>query len=326
MITMRHNINYYFFIILKMHNVVNLKALQCWVYLVDTPSFSETAVKMSLSQPSVSKIIRSLEDELGVALLYQGDSGRKHLLRPTEMGECLYQHAQIILQQEALLQQDLADYRQLKSGTLRIGMSLLGGRLLTPAIFQFQHQWPKIKLAFIEAGSRDIEAALLDKRLDVGQLMAPIDHNLFDSIFLCSYPIMVVMPRARASYLPASLPLRRLRDDSFILFTRGFMLYDQIIDTCRAQGFEPHIACCSSQWELVRDMVARNMGIALLPQYYTDDFDPAVFAVIPLTEPAINWQLHMAWLKHTKITPAVKAWLNIVRQEFASAANKSTTS
>ncbi|MDF7676389.1 LysR substrate-binding domain-containing protein [Neisseriaceae bacterium ESL0693] len=295
--------------------MINLKALQCWVYLVDNHSFSETAEKMSLSQPSISKMIRTLENELGVALLHKGESGRKHLLRPTEMGELLYHHAKTMLQQEALLQQDMADYRHLKTGTLRIGMSLLGSRLLTPAIFQFHRQWPEIKLAFVEAGSRDIEAALLDQRLDVGQLMAPV-NNAFDSIWLCSYPLMVVMPRQRASHLPPVLPLRRLRDDDFILFTRGFMLYDRIISACHSQGFEPNIVCRTSQWDLVRDMVAQNMGIALLPQYYTDEFNPDIFAVIPLIEPAINWQLHMAWLKHTKTTPAVKAWLNIVRHEF----------
>lgn len=295
--------------------MISLKALHCWVNLVQSQSFSLTADKMALSQPSISKMIASLEEELGVALLLKGESGRKRSVQPTAIGQQLYERALLLLQQETLLYQEVADYQQLKSGTLRIGMSLLGSRLLTPVFFHFHRQWPHIELAFIEAGSCDIETALLNNQLDVGQLMAPFSDE-FESIFLCSYPLMVVLPRDRAQSLPVGLPLRSLRNDPFILFTRGFKLYERILEACISQGFHPNIACRTSQWDLVRDMVAQKMGIALLPQYYTDEFDPNQFAAIPLMEPAIEWQLHMAWLRHKKTTPALKAWLNIVRQEF----------
>lgn len=45
------------------------------------------------------------------------------------------------------------------------------------------------------------------------------------------------------------------------------------------------------------DMVLQRMGIALLPQYYTDMLDPNLFAAVPLEKPNIQWHLVMAWKK-----------------------------
>ena len=63
-------------------------------------------------------------------------------------------------------------------------------------------------------------------------------------------------------------------------------------------------------------MVAHHMGIALLPEYYARKINPDTFAAVPLTEPEIRWQLTMAWKKHQRPTPALRAWLDIVRKEF----------
>ncbi|WP_370385921.1 LysR substrate-binding domain-containing protein [Snodgrassella alvi] len=296
--------------------MIDIKALQCWVTLVQNHSFSVTAEKLALSQPSISKIIHALENDLNVALLQKGENGRKRQVLPTEIGKRVYEYSLQILNQVSLLKQEVEDYRELKLGTLRIGMSLLGSRLLTPAFFNFHQQCPDIELAFIEAGTRDIEAALLDNRLDVGQLLLPVS-NEFDYIPLCDYPMMVLFPRKRLAKIPASMSLRSLRDESFILFSRGFVLFERVVNGCRDQGFEPNVVCCTSQWELLRDMVAKEMGIALLPSYYTDEFDDKIFAAVPLTDPAINWSLSMAWPRHKKLTPAVKAWLKVIREEFS---------
>ncbi|WP_255358749.1 LysR family transcriptional regulator [Snodgrassella sp. CFCC 13594] len=148
---------------------MDFKALHLWVELVDCGSFSAAAEKLSVSQSTVSKIIQALEDELGVALLQKGQAGRKRLVLPTEIGQMVYERARHIVQQVGLLQEDVVDYQNHKIGTLRIGISLLGSRLLTPAFFEFHQRWPGIELAFLEEGAHTIEKALLANQLDAGR-------------------------------------------------------------------------------------------------------------------------------------------------------------
>ncbi|PAM34980.1 hypothetical protein CEJ62_19745, partial [Acinetobacter baumannii] len=89
-----------------------------------------------------------------------------------------------------------------------------------------------------------------------------------------------------------------------------------ILDACKQHGFYPTIACRTSQCHLLAYMVLQRMGIALLPQYYTDMLDPTLFAAVPLEQPNIQWNLVMAWKKNLPVSPAVQACLSIVRQNF----------
>ena len=97
-----------------------------------------------------------------------------------------------------------------------------------------------------------------------------------------------------------ALSLKSLQHESFILFGSGFSLNETIQTACRSQGFTPNVVCRTGQWDLLADMVAHHMGIALLPEYYARKINPDTFAAVPLTEPEIRWQLTMAWKKHPR--------------------------
>ena len=225
----------------------------------------------------------------------------------------MYRHALNLLHERDLLLARIDGYRHIKSGTLRLGLALLGSDLLSNALFRFRRQWPGIELTFLEQGSLAIEQSLRNNELDAGQLLAPV-HEDFDSITLCDYPLVVLMPRAQARH--TALSLKSLQHEPFILFGSGFSLNETIQTACRSQGFTPNVVCRTGQWDLLADMVAHHMGIALLPEYYARKINPDTFAAVPLTEPEIRWQLTMAWKKHQRPTPALRAWLDIVREEF----------
>lgn len=293
---------------------MDFKSLHCFVEVIRLQSFSAAADKLHLTQPTVSKIIQALEQTLGVPLLYKESGRKKRQLVPTPIGEEVYRHALNLLHERDLMLQHIQDYRQIKTGTLRIGISLLGSRLLTDAFFTFRQQWPGIELSFLEEGSLAIEKALRDNELDVGQLLAPVSDE-FDSIPLCDYRLMVLMHRD-ASRHNHPLPLRSLQHESFILFGENFSLNEMIQTACQQQGFHPNVVCRTSQWDLLANMVERRMGIALLPEYYTQNMNPDIFTAVPLAEPEIRWRLAMAWKKHQRPSPAMRAWLDIVRQAF----------
>lgn len=296
----------------------DFKSLQCFTELVQSKSFSATADKLCLTQPSVSKIMAALEAEFGVPLLEKHSGRRKRSLEPTEIGRIVYRHALSLLEQRRALYQEIDDYRQVKTGTLRIGISLLGSNLLTGALFHYHQRWPQIELAFLEEGAHTIEKALLDNALDVGVLLEPVG-DAFEHISLCDYPLMVVVRRDSPAAKKSALPLRALRHESFVLFTQSFALSNIIDQACRGQGFEPNVVCRTSQWDLIINMVAQNMGLALLPAYYADRLNPATHAAVPLIEPEIHWRLAMAWKKHQPPTPALKAWIGVVQESFGQA-------
>lgn len=296
--------------------MLSFKSLQCFVTLVKTQSFTRTAEQLYLTQPTISKILQQLEQQLQVQLLVKPEHGRKRQVELTEIGQRIYQHALELLQAEQNIFLEIENYQQLKTGTLKLGVPPLGSQLLTTALFDYHQQWPEIELSFLEVGSKGIEQALLNNELDVGVLLHPFDQQIFNSIELCDYPLMVLLRRDATWATRKKINLEELQHQSFLMFPENFSLNRIILDACQQHGFYPSIACRTSQWNLLADMVLQRMGIALLPQYYTDMLDPELFAAIPLEKPNIQWHLAMAWKKNLPVSPAVQAWLNVIDQHF----------
>ncbi|WP_155757772.1 MULTISPECIES: LysR family transcriptional regulator [Acinetobacter] len=296
--------------------MLSFKSLQCFVTLVKTQSFTRTAEQLYLTQPTISKILQQLEQQLQVQLLVKPEHGRKRQVELTEIGQRIYQHALELLQAEQNIFLEIENYQQLKTGTLKLGVPPLGSQLLTTALFDYHQQWPEIELSFLEVGSKGIEQALLNNELDVGVLLHPFDQQIFNSIELCDYPLMVLLRRDATWATRKKINLEELQHQSFLMFPENFSLNRIILDACQQRGFYPTIACRTSQWNLLADMVLQRMGIALLPQYYTDMLDPDLFAAIPLEKPNIQWHLAMAWKKNLPVSPAVQAWLNVIDQHF----------
>ncbi|ENV08590.1 hypothetical protein F966_03264 [Acinetobacter higginsii] len=296
--------------------MLSLKSLQCFVSLVNSKSFTRTAEELSLTQPTISKMLQQLEEQLQVALFVKPEYGRKRQVELTEIGQRVYQHAVGLLQAEQNIFLEIENYQQLKTGTLKLGVPPLGSQLLTTALFDYHQKWPDIELAFLEVGSRGIEQALLNNELDVGVLLQPFDHQIFNSIELCDYPLMVLLRRDATWASRKKINLEELQQQSFLMFPENFSLNSIILEACQQHGFYPTIACRTSQWNLLADMVLQRMGIALLPQYYTDMLDPQLFAAIPLEKPNIQWHLAMAWKKNLPVSPAVQAWLSVIHQHF----------
>lgn len=296
--------------------MLSFKSLQCFVTLVKTQSFTRTAEQLYLTQPTISKILQQLEQQLQVQLLVKPEHGRKRQVELTEIGQRIYQHALELLQAEQNIFLEIENYQQLKTGTLKLGVPPLGSQLLTTALFDYHQQWPEIELSFLEVGSKGIEQALMNNELDVGVLLHPFDQQIFNSIELCDYPLMVLLRRDATWATHKKINLEELQHQSFLMFPENFSLNRIILDACQQHGFYPSIACRTSQWSLLADMVLQRMGIALLPQYYTDMLDPELFAAIPLEKPNIQWHLAMAWKKNLPVSPAVQAWLNVIDQHF----------
>jgi DNA-binding transcriptional LysR family regulator len=123
--------------------------------------------------------------------------------------------------------------------------------------------------------------------------------------------------------LPPRSPLARqrrvalaeLRDVPLVLYRADFALHVHILDACRREGFAPRVAAESSQWDFMAEMVAADVGAALLPRTVCRRLDPARVRVLPLAEPALRWDLALAWRRGRHLTPAARAFVEVVRAE-----------
>ncbi|WP_348639881.1 LysR substrate-binding domain-containing protein, partial [Mesorhizobium sp. M2A.F.Ca.ET.037.01.1.1] len=166
----------------------DLKQLQLFTAVAEFGSFSRAAVALSISQPVLSRQIKSLEDKVGVALLYR--NGRGIVL--TEAGKILQSYAVALLEQAARAETELAALRSNPRGTIVLGMPPSVGVVLTaPLVQNFRVQFPQVSLRVIEGFSGHLLEWLVMGKIDVAVLYnAPRMNNLLaepilrDELFL----------------------------------------------------------------------------------------------------------------------------------------------
>jgi DNA-binding transcriptional LysR family regulator len=131
-----------------------LTALEIFVRVVDTGSFSAVARSQQIGQPAVSKAVVQLEEWLGVSLLMRSTRS----LVPTEAGRIFYERAKRTIEEahEAVLAARGSAYGL--SGKLRVSTSVCFGRL---------HVIPNLSVFLAEHPDLDIELVLDDRHLDL---------------------------------------------------------------------------------------------------------------------------------------------------------------
>ena len=294
---------------------MDLKSLKILVEIVQSQSFSLAADHLFMTQPSVSKAIRNLEQELGTALFKKGEAGRKREARLTYSGELIYQHALSMLNEQKNMYDSIQQVQSLKKGKLTLGLPPLGSVLFSSLIALFHKHYPDIQLSFLEVGANSIEEALADKRVDVGILLGNL-RPTFASIQVMDSPMCLLSKKDSQWKNKTQINLLELKEESFLLFSDTFTLNNIIVKAANAVGFEPKVVCKSSQWDFIAKMIESNMGIALLPQVYCEQLNTSKFNISKLVHPTLNWRLSMAWNTTVAMSPATRAWLNIVEENL----------
>ncbi|MFW1973867.1 LysR family transcriptional regulator [Acinetobacter bereziniae] len=290
---------------------MDIKNLKIFVEIVHCESFTLAADRLFMTQPTISKSIKHLEEELGTALFKKGEAGRKREVVLTYIGELIYQHALNILSEQKLIFDNIDQVQDLKKGKLTIGLPPLGSVLLSPLIALFHQNYPDIQLKFLEVGANAIEEAIAAKSIDVGILLGNLRPS-FAAIPVIDSPMCLLAKKSSHWNQKNTVNLNELKEEKFLLYADSFTLNKMIIQAANSVGFEPKVVCKSSQWDFITKMVEFNMGIAILPKIYCDQLDPQKFCSAILNEPKLHWTLSMAWNITVAMSPATKAWLNIV--------------
>jgi DNA-binding transcriptional LysR family regulator len=293
---------------------MNLRTLRAFVEVVRQGGFSQAAEVVSLTQSSVSKAVKTLEEELGMPLLNR--LGHKNEL--TAAGEIAYSRALMLLAEHTDLVAEINDLRGLKRGVLRIGLPPVGCGVLFATMFAtYRNRYPDIDIELTEYGSKKLRECLEAGEVDLAALLLPIDEG-FDYQPVRNEPLMAVLPSNHPLATRARIDFLDLADSPFILFEAGFALNAKILAACEHKGVQPRVAARSGQIDFIVDLVCAGLGVAFLPRMLAHKHQHPGIALIPLDEPHTDWHIALAWRASAHLPPAARAWLELARESQRS--------
>ncbi len=227
-------------------------------------NFTRAAARLHLAQAALSEQIRKLESELGTPLFNRGR--RESVL--TAAGETLRIHAEALLDRAEAARCAVQDLAGLRGGRLTIGaIPSVSACLLPAAIAAFRKRHPLVELALLEGTSEAVAQWVESGRVEFGIVQLPTTGGSFDEHVLFTEPFVALLAKTHPAAKQRSISLAKLAHESFVLY-KG-RARDTALAACRAAGFEPRIACESSELETIRSLVAAGLGVAIVPQLAT---------------------------------------------------------
>lgn len=277
---------------------MELKQIQCFVAAAETLNFTLAAERMYLSQPSLSRHIQNLEDELGVQLFVRD---RKHVSL-TPSGLHLLPAAQEICSSSARFLASTRDLLEGNRGFLKIGYQGSARAALPPILNRFFKHYPNVQVSVEELGARRLIEFLSVGKLDLGiaySLVRESDPNggqfqvqpIFEdrmALFLGS--------STRNKYSGGPLLLRNFSQETFIQISQSenpsyfsFLqaLYDQ-------KSFRPLKLLETNRLETLMTLVQLDHGVSLLPEKSTLSSMPDACCV-SLADTCVKMPIEAMW-------------------------------
>ncbi|MEI3613071.1 LysR family transcriptional regulator [Pseudogracilibacillus sp. SO30301A] len=292
---------------------MELTELRHFIAVVNYGSFTKAATNIYVSQPTLSRSIKKLEQKLKVELFER--STRKLIL--TDTGLLVYEQANKILAATSELYTLLDDLMNIPSGEIKIGVPPLIGTLFFPRIaVNFDRVNPTISLKLIEHGAKKIEYLVEDGQVDVGIVVLPVNNSKFNILPFIQDEFMLFTSKKHSLANKKIVQLQDLENENFILFTREFSLHWLVINQCETvAGFNPTISYQSSQWDLITELVAAQLGITLLPKSIYSKMDKNEISMIPIESPPL-WELGVITKKESYLSFAVRSLIRYLSEEF----------
>ena len=274
-------------------------------------NFRRAAEKCFVTQPALSLGIKKLEDELNVMIFERSRSD----VTPTEIGAQIIEQASRVLEEAARIKQ-LAELgkNQLK-GALKLGMIHSVGPYLLPEIIPILRKTaPDMPLEVEENLTANLETQLRNGVIDVAIVALPFEVPGLQYQALYDEEFDVVVPVNHHWANRKQIHPEELSEEKVLLLNSGHCFSNQVTQACPELSRKGEVLQGNSL-ETIRNMVASNLGITVLPCSATAErYNNPLIKVIPFTSPAPTRRIAIAWRKSfvrvetvAKIVDAIKA-------------------
>ncbi|WP_280726209.1 transcriptional regulator CynR [Kitasatospora sp. MAA4] len=243
---------------------MELRHLRYLLAVAEHGNFTRAAEALHVSQPTLSQQVKQLERSLHVQLLDR--SGRT--VRLTDAGEGFARYARRALQDLAAAERAVLDVQDLSQGTLRLAMTpTFTAYLIGPLVAQFHEQYPGITLEISELTQDQIDAALLDDRLDLGIGFAGSQRPAVAGTPLFVETLGLVVGAAHPyAGRREPLPVGDLGDQQLALLSRDFATRLHIDGYLAAHRVRPRIAVEADSISALVEIVSRSTLATVLPE------------------------------------------------------------
>lgn len=251
--------------------MVNLELYRVFYTVAKCGSLTRAAEELYISQPAVSQSIKQLENQLGVSLFNRTHRGME---LSAQGGKLIFAEVERALGLFNEAENRLLQTKTTATGTLRIGASdTIFEYFLADKIVDFHERFPAVKIELLADLTPDTIAKLKANRCDVAFVNLPIDVDSelelrgncmrLNDVFVASEKFKELREE--------NLSLSKLKKYPLIMMNENTVARRAFDAFMRRVGVELIPSIEVGSWDLMKRLVARGMGVGVVPKEYVGE-------------------------------------------------------
>ena len=273
-------------------------------------SFSAAAGELFVSQSTLSKHIRSLEESLGVALFDR--TTRK--VRLTPEGTTFLAFAKSLCEIEKNALNALKEFKRDSRKKLSIGnLPMMGFYGILADIQKFQKLYPEIEVEIIEYNGNSMIEALIDGDFELAFYDDSLAKNVpgIENLHYCDDYLTAIVHKDHPLAKETTIATRLLEKERLLFFDKTTPIYDKSYNLCKEAGFTPNIYFSGVRIENILELVSLNMGIALVMKKYTQH-SKIDNVVVKEIYPTATRSIVLGYIKKRKLSHRASVFRNYI--------------
>lgn len=240
------------------------RQLRAFLAIAETGSLGRAARIANLTQPSLSRMVKGMEDRLGHPLFDRGGKG----MALTPAGEMLTVHARHIVHEMQATRDELAALRGLKRGVVRVGaVAAIMRTLVADTVGKLLTDAPGLRVELIEAVDGELLDALITRRVDLVVAASPLDHPEVTAIGPAAYADSFSVFCAADHPLSPEPGLAAVVAQDWVMPGPAFTPRTTFESLVRGQGLAvPRVAVETASVETMIAVAARSRLLCWLPE------------------------------------------------------------
>jgi len=291
---------------------MNLRALQYFVKLADLKHFSKAADACFVSQPTLSTQIKKLEEELGVQLVERAPK----MIMLTPVGEEIADRARLVLSDIEQIRTVARRSSNPADGVLRLGLfPTLAPYFLPHVVPSIRKQFPNLRLQLAEEKTEDVLRLLRQGHVDAGVLALPIRGDGMEVEVLFEEPFVLALPADHPLVERKNVSMQDLAGAELLLLEEGHCLRDHALEVCALADAHERVDFHATSMETLRQMVAAEVGITLMPLLSVQPPIPATPNVVVrrFAEPMPSRTIAMVWRSSSALSGFLRQFAEILK-------------
>ncbi len=257
---------------------MEITQIKYFLEVAQSQHMTASAEKLHIAQPALSQAIRRFENSLGVPLFEA--KGRNIVL--TEYGRYLQEQLTPIVEQLDKLPEILQTMAKLNSETIHLNV-LAASNLVTGAIIDYKSQRKELNFQLLQ----NTQSEVFDIEITTKSFHKSNPEKIHNQ-FIFTEKIFIAVPDTKKYQGRTSISLKEVEREGFISLL-GSRQFRYICDKlCNQAGIQPKIIFESDSPEVVKNMIAANLGVGFWPEFTWGRIDSTNVRLLEITNPVCS--------------------------------------